>query len=346
MLDAGNFTAENVRDLQRRTKRDPALLERVLFAFGVLEALVRVGMPFIFKGGTSLMLLLDHPKRISTDIDIVVAPDSDLDSYITQAAAIFPFTSKEEQHRAGTNGIVKRHFKFFYNSPIFDKETYILLDVLYEDNMYDSTVIRPIASELLLTSEPLMNVAIPALECMIGDKLTAFAPHTTGISFGVDKEMEIIKQFYDIATLFDLVDDLSVVASAYKRAFAAEASYRSLEADWRDGLTDTIRACVCIMGKETCDANEFSLFMRGIGAIKGHIFDGKYSGEVAIAQACKVMYLAASLLAGKPQLEPIPNVDDYRSLNISDKRYVKLSYIRKLDLNAYSYLVEAINLLA
>ena len=42
---------------------------------GLLEALARTELPFVFKGGTSLMLLLDSPKRLSVDIDIVVPSD-------------------------------------------------------------------------------------------------------------------------------------------------------------------------------------------------------------------------------------------------------------------------------
>lgn len=47
-------------------------------------------MPFIFKGGTSLLVLLDHPRRLSTDIDIIVDKDTDLDDYISKAGTIFP----------------------------------------------------------------------------------------------------------------------------------------------------------------------------------------------------------------------------------------------------------------
>jgi len=56
-----------------------------------LEVLCRVKMPFIFKGGTSLLILLDEPRRLSTDIDIIVAPGTDVDGFIQQAGQIFPF---------------------------------------------------------------------------------------------------------------------------------------------------------------------------------------------------------------------------------------------------------------
>ena len=78
MLTRDNFTEKHIRELQNNSNRDPILIERTVYAFGLLEAIVRVGMPFIFKGGTCLMLLLEHPQRLSTDIDIIVEPGTDV----------------------------------------------------------------------------------------------------------------------------------------------------------------------------------------------------------------------------------------------------------------------------
>ena len=128
MLTKDNFTEEHIRNLQSESRRDPLLLERCVYAFGLLEAITRVGMPFVFKGGTSLMLLLEHPMRLSTDIDIIVRPGTDVDEYIEKASKIFPFVSCEEQKRVGKNNIEKRHFKFIYDSTINHRNIYILLD--------------------------------------------------------------------------------------------------------------------------------------------------------------------------------------------------------------------------
>ena len=75
MIQPISFAEEHIRELQKTSKRDPVLLERAVYAFGLLEALARVGMPFIFKGGTCLMLLMNRPRRLSTDIDIIVEPE-------------------------------------------------------------------------------------------------------------------------------------------------------------------------------------------------------------------------------------------------------------------------------
>ena len=52
MLLRENFTAEHILKLREETGADPSILERTIFAFGLLEAIRRVDMPFIFKGGT------------------------------------------------------------------------------------------------------------------------------------------------------------------------------------------------------------------------------------------------------------------------------------------------------
>ena len=50
MIDKKVYDLDYIRELQARYKTDPGLLERVLYAFGLLEALVKVGMKFTFKG--------------------------------------------------------------------------------------------------------------------------------------------------------------------------------------------------------------------------------------------------------------------------------------------------------
>lgn len=77
------------------------------------------------------ILLVERAKRLSTDIDIVVEPGTNVDKYIEEASKIFPFKSVEQQVRIGRDNIEKRHYRFLYDSPAFGKEFY---------NSYMSTV--------------------------------------------------------------------------------------------------------------------------------------------------------------------------------------------------------------
>ena len=90
------------------------------------------------------MLILDKPARLSTDIDILVEPGTDVDGYIEKASRIFPFLNKKEDIRKGKNGIVKRHFRFTYFSPLRNTEFYILLDVVFAHLPYAKTIQKEI----------------------------------------------------------------------------------------------------------------------------------------------------------------------------------------------------------
>ena len=57
MLSRENYTEVHINDLRAQTSADPSILERTVFAFGLLEAIRIVELPFIFKGGTALLAL-------------------------------------------------------------------------------------------------------------------------------------------------------------------------------------------------------------------------------------------------------------------------------------------------
>lgn len=344
MLKPENFNMEHINGVREGSSCDPAILERTVYAFGLLESLVRVNMPFIFKGGTCLMLLLKSPRRLSTDIDIIVEPGTDIMNYIQEASKIFPFDEVEEQSRIGKNQIEKRHFKFYYDSPINKSRFYILLDVLFEENHYNELVEKPIRNEFLLTEEPYLPVRIPSIDCILGDKLTAFAPHTTGIPFDEKKELEIIKQLYDVSTLIEECSNFQNIYETYMKTVVSEIGYRGNNCTPEDALLDTISMAACIISRGNNNPEEYCKLITGIKSIRTHIFRENYSGETAAIQACRVMYMAACILKNKKFVR-IENPEMYIKDSISKSKYKSLSYIKRIKLEAYGYLVEAVRLL-
>ena len=139
-------------------------------------------------------------------------------------------------------------------------EFHIILDILYEENHYTSTVQREIKNELLIVDDdPKYYATVPSINCILGDKLTAFAPHTTGIPIDAKKELEIMKQLFDVATLTDEMDDFSEVKANYRAIAKQEIEYRGLEITYEDVLKDTIRSAACIIGKGTTDKEDLSM---------------------------------------------------------------------------------------
>ena len=344
MIDASSYRKEHLESLRSGKKVDIQILERCIYALGLLEALVRVGAPITFKGGSSLMLLLDSPKRLSTDIDVVVTPETDMKRYILQAAELFPFKRCEEQVRKGRNGIDKQHYKFYYESPVMNREFYILLDILYEKDCYASHVTRQIDNDLLLQLGNPVAISMPSADCILGDKLTAFAPHTTGIPFGVGKELEIIKQMYDIATFIDVCTDFSAAVETFRAIAASEAAYRGLSVNCDDILDDTISACVSIASRGYYEKEDYAKYLLGIRAISNHIYAEKFSAEKASALACKVMCFAACVKS-ETTFERIFEPAKFMECDVSKTPYPKLKAMRKLDQNAFAYFVRAMEVL-
>ena len=343
MITAENFTLEHIEYVKGSRKVDKTILERSIYALGLLEALARVGLPYIFKGGTCLLLLLDSPMRLSTDIDIIVKPGTDFEHYLEEASKVIPFKRKEEQERQRSGSIEKRHYKFTYDSPAYGREFYILLDILFEENHYAQLIQKPIRNSLLITEEPYVNVTMPTAECIMGDKLTAFAPHTTGIPFGVGKELEIIKQMYDVSCLFDIATNFSDVYETYMETVKSEIAYREKDITYREVLLDTINAAACVASRGLV-GEDYPQFFAGIKAITGHIFDGRFTAELAIGRACKVMYAAACILSNT-EMKRIENPDDYIRAQISVPEYAKLYKIRKFEPEGYAYVIEALKLI-
>lgn len=77
-----------------------------------------------------------------------------------------------------------------------------------------------------MTEEPYERIAIPSIDCILGDKLTAFAPHTTGIPFDMKKEMEIIKQLFDVAALIEECNSFQDIYESYMKTVKSEIAYR------------------------------------------------------------------------------------------------------------------------
>ena len=94
--------------------RDIALVEKTIRAFSLLEALARSGCPFIFKGGSSLMLHMNTSKRLSIDIDIICPPGTVIEDYRLLASQVLklPMPTK-------LNKLKKTHPEaFFYLNEI------------------------------------------------------------------------------------------------------------------------------------------------------------------------------------------------------------------------------------
>ena len=324
---------------------DITLIEKTIRAFSLLESLVLSGCPFVFKGGTSLMLHLDSTKRLSIDIDIICPPGTDIEQYVHKHAQDYGFGEVKLVERQNATNVPKSHAKFFYQVAYFtntDTEN-ILLDVLFEDNHYNNVVQLPIISRFLKTEGEAMLVNAPSSADLLGDKLTAFAPNTTGIPYfkgEKDCSMEIIKQLFDVASLFDITDDLTIISDTFRKFATVELAYRDLNPDNITQVLDDIyqtSLCICLQG--ATDADNFKQLQDGIRRIQSFIHSEKYRLDSAIVNASKAAYLSTLIANGITEVKHFDpnNIEPLRNATITEPLHPRLNRLKRTNIEAFYY---------
>ncbi|MPM77403.1 hypothetical protein SDC9_124406 [bioreactor metagenome] len=129
-----------------------------------------------------------------------------------------------------------------------------------------------------------MTVIPPSIDCVLGDKLTAFAPHTTGVPLGKEKDSEVIKQFYDVSTLIDAFENFDDVRKTYFSVCRTELGYRGSSTTPEEALRDTLRAAICIGSRGKTSAGDFSYYNKGTREITNHIYKRGFSKHLTLVE--------------------------------------------------------------
>jgi len=336
----------NVRE-RSFPKADPGIIEKFVVALALLEKLALTKLDFVFKGGTSLHLLLPEFNRFSTDIDIVVKDGaSNIDKTLAEFAREYPFIRYSTDER-NNKGIPKSHYKLFYRSEVYRREEYVLLDVLYKEQGYP-ILLKKEVKHLAVKMEPdsqAQQVVVPDADGLIGDKLTAFAPNTTGISRfnrdGSGREVDILKQLFDIGRLFDYIKSIQTVRETFKSISAVEAGYRKRNLSDDDVLHDVFETSLMIGSRGASNLEEFyRALLGGCRKLSGYLYNGRFVENDMILAASKTAYLSALLKSSR--VWPIVDLVIDDSL-LESYRFSKFNKLRKTNLQAFRYFKQAIS---
>lgn len=185
MIDTASLSAEWLAEKRQQYKKDPGIIEGMIHALYLLDRLQLTGLDFIFKGGTSLVLLMEKPLRFSVDIDIIVSPEltrEKMEEYLKKIPDSSEFIRLElDERRSYKEGIPKAHYKFIHRSNVptrtkageivSNPERETLLDVLFADNPYPVLVERPIQTDWVRMQGDPLTVRTPDINSIAGDKL-------------------------------------------------------------------------------------------------------------------------------------------------------------------------------
>lgn len=355
------FTEEWLQSFKKQPAHrriDVIILEKMIYALHLLEQLQQNGLKFIFKGGTSLVLLLEKGSRFSIDIDIISNTDrEELGATFTKVIDSSRFTAVElEEHRSYKSGVPKAHYTFSFESSL--KGAFsgtVLLDILIEDSIYPKTTEKAIKAKWI-ESDDETKVTVPTIDAITGDKLTAFAPNTVGIPYekgGQSASMEICKQLYDLSKLFEQISDIEVVAESFQVFAKQEIEYRKephSDITPEQVLQDAIDTCLIITKRERGSVEErakFTQLQRGITAFgTGYLISGNFRIDDAVVASAKVAHLAAKLLQN--DLSPIQhyNGEDVKKLEIKNSDWNFLNRLkRQADKSSFYYWYHTVQLL-
>ncbi len=345
MIDKSKINIDWISQVSKRNRKaDKILVEKVIRALLLLEGLVVHEIPFVFKGGTALMLHLNSSKRLSIDIDIILPEEVEgFEDILKKVVAEQGFTKLELQHRSTNTKIKKEHYKFFY-TPIHKsnkEEEYVLLDILFEEVGYANVIEIPIQSSFVPIEGDPITVKVPCLEDMLGDKLTAFAPNTTGIPYFKKKDsmsMEIIKQLYDIGNLFDVANDLEIIKSTFLTFAKAELTYRAINGlTANDVLEDIFQTSLNIVTRGADGKGDFEQLQLGIRRITGFIFSESFHLEKAIIIASKTAYISTLIKEDADVIEKFENPKLLKDWQIGEPLNNKLNKLKKSNPEAFFY---------
>jgi predicted nucleotidyltransferase component of viral defense system len=345
MTDIDKITIDWIAKVSKENRNtDKILVEKVIRALLLLEGLVKQKLKFVFKGGTALMLHLKSSKRLSIDVDILmsVKPEK-LDDLLDVIASEQGFLRKELQQRNTNLKIDKTHYKFYYN-PLHktrNDEEYVLLDILFEKVQYKNLVELKIQSAFLPETEAILNVKSACLEDITGDKLTAFAPNTTGIPYfkGEDSmSMEIIKQLYDIGNLFDNVTDLETIKTTFEKFARTQLDCREMNAfTEKDVLEDIYQTSLCIVTRGADGKGDFDQLQQGIQRVSRFVFSESYHIEKAIIHASKAAYIATLIKQNAKVIEKYGDPLQLKDWVIGEPMNTKLNRLKKSNPEAFFF---------
>jgi hypothetical protein len=360
MISSKSYTKEWIESFRKQKDYktvNPPLFEKMIHAFSLLEMLAGSGFDFIFKGGTSLLLMPVDSDRFSVDIDIITEKTKEeLELSIEKSIGTSVFSSfHEDKGRTNSGGIPKAHYIFDFN-PNYNKTGTILLDVLFEKNPYPTLTKTDIKCNWIDTTAPWLQVAIPSINAILGDKLTAFAPTTTGIPYWLnnpetpDKRLEIIKQLYDVSNLINHCNNTNETNIVFQTIATHQIKYRKLAITVTDVTDDIFRTALILAKREKNTTQpEMSYFddlQKGIKMFEGHLIKTKFRIENAIVASAKTACFTQQLKIAKDiPFELFQQNSEVFKKDIVNTDFNFLNRFKKTNNQAYFYWYKCLELM-
>jgi hypothetical protein len=278
------------------------LTELVVHCLELVAQLAHRKLEFRFKGGNSQLVLLEKPRRLSIDVDIVTTVGKPeltalVETITTECSA---FTRVETRAPKTKPWLPMISFKLFFNSHYQPaEEAYVMLDAVLEAAPYDGVRKQVRCGELYESSE---TVELPTVSGLIADKMLCIGPATTGIPLGKNKEAQRLKHVFDIGTLSRHPTDADAMRRALHACLAQENKLQNSAWTWAQVAEDTATFLAAARAHATqpaLDGIEKGTYLweivHGFDGFRKHVWRDEYTWQHFIDDCTRAHELAEQL---------------------------------------------------
>jgi hypothetical protein len=264
----------------------PAVLaEQALHCLELVSELVSTGLSFQFKGGNSLLIILQDPQRFSIDVDIAThEPRERIEECLNRLVKDHGVFTKwdKRQHKTKPWLPIASYYLFYKSRYEASEEPNIMLDVQLRRSPY-KTEQKPVRCLELYQTDVSCELPLPA--SIIGDKLLTLGPTTLGIPVGKGKETQRLKHVFDIARLLQSGPDLIDIRESFRACITHEEEIQKRCIPEADILRDTLDFCASTARYPEQPAVSPDMMpivienIVGIEPFRNHLFSKQYSWQ-------------------------------------------------------------------
>jgi len=299
VADKKYFSRENI-SISKFDAPD-ALAEQAVHCLELVAELVQAGLSFQFKGGNSLLLVLDTPQRFSIDVDIATdEPRERIEQCLETAVADDGVFSKwtKRQHKTKPWLPLSSYYCFFNSHFVGPDDAFIMLDAQMTRSPYD-TQFAPISCGGLFETDCIAEIPFPS--SIIGDKLLTLGPRTLGIPVGKGKDAQRLKHVFDVSLLLSTIPKLTEIRKSLFACIGHENKIQEKSITIPQLLADTVAYCGSVREFESKpkpdNAMDRALIenISGLAPFAGHLFSKEYDWKALkkdMARAAFVMTAA------------------------------------------------------
>jgi hypothetical protein len=258
-----------------------ALTEQALHCLECVAQLNEVGLNFVFKGGNTLLLILEKPERFSNDVDISTDESIEkIEQCLTKITGNNSVFKKWEKRQHKTKPWLPMTSYYLYYVSLFTptESNTIMLDVQLKKSKYP-TVFKPISCGRLFISN--ITTELPLPSGIIVDKLLALGPFTLGIPLNKNKEAQRLKHIFDISRLLNTKPSLTQIRNSIEVCLEQENQFQKKSSTLETIIVDTISMLwSSVSPQDTFKWGIKEIYnehKQGLQPFSSHLFQNNYS---------------------------------------------------------------------